>query len=139
MIAISTLQNVAISPFLMSLLISTILPPVVGFITKLTTHPAVKATLLLLLNAVTTLLTGAALVGEHYVITKQSIITTLVAFVVSTGAYSNFWKKLGITSSMYTPPVVTNTPVALTPDVVPVPVLHQPLPIPGKLALVGVK
>lgn len=134
MIALTTFSALAISPFLMSLLISTILPPIVGFLTSLTTHPAVKSALLLLLNAITSLLTGAALVGSHYIITKQSIITALFSFVLSSHIYDKFWKKWGITSSMYTPPVEKVTPISLAPGVEPVPAFRQPVSLPGKLA-----
>lgn len=137
--AFSTLADIHLSPFLLALLLSGILPPIVGFFTKLTTHPAVKSMALLALNAIVALLTGAAMVGSDYVITKESITTAILAFVVSLGTYNVFWRKLGITSSLYTPPPTLVKAAAVLPGAEAVPLVVNAVPIPGKLAHVGPK
>jgi hypothetical protein len=97
--AAATLVQVEINPFLMTLLIGTVLPLLVGVATKLSTKPIYKSLLLIFFDAVTTLLSGAAMVGSSYVLSRENLITGLFAFLASVGTYTGLWKSAGLTSS----------------------------------------
>lgn len=120
----NSLAQVQISPFFMTMLVSTVLPLLVGIFTRSTTRPIIKGIILLFLNAASSLLLGAAMVGSGYIVTKESAITALLAFVASVGTYTGLWKKAGVTSSAVAVPGPTPGTIAL---------------VPGKLAGVGVK
>lgn len=118
------MTKIELSPIVVQMIIGSILPLLVGFLTKLTTKGKWKAWLLVFLNAVSALVSAAILEGGHYIITQQMALTALLGFLSSVGAYQGLWKAVGLTSS-----------AIVVPGAEPNSVVH----IPGALASVGVK
>jgi hypothetical protein len=96
----NSLAQVRISPFLMTLVVAQVLPLVTGYLTTLRTPSWVKGLITLALNAVSAVLASAVMVGGFYVITKETAITVLLAFVASHVSYSSVLKKARLTSSL---------------------------------------
>lgn len=113
-----TLASLRLSASLVAALVGTVLPLINGFLTKLSTHPAVKGVLAIVLSAVNALVTTAVLADGTAVISQQTAIAALLSLVVSVAMYLNLWKPLHLTSS---PVAVPGGPV-----------------VAGKLAGVGV-
>lgn len=107
-----------------ALFVSTLLPPITGYLTKLSTPTNIKALITLGLNLLNVVIATVVTVGGDAVISKQSVITAVIAFLVSSKVHSVIWKPAGITSSDVVVPDVTH----------PGQVIH----LPGKLAFVGV-
>lgn len=79
------------------LLISVVLPVLVGLVTTRVTHAGVKAVLLLALSALNGFLVEVAAPGPDYDV-QTAVILTLVAF--GTGVLSHFglWKPAGVSA-----------------------------------------
>lgn len=91
-----------IDPVLMvSVLVGTVLPLLVGLVTKRVTHSGVKAVLLAGLSLVTALLTelGAAWSrGEAYDL-GQGLLVALPTFLVAVGMHFGIWKPVGASAA----------------------------------------
>lgn len=107
-----------------SVLISTLIPPVTGFLTKLSTTAPVKAGITLFLNLLNVAISTVVISGDHAVVSKNTIVTAIVSYVVSSRFHSDFWKPKGITSSAIAVPDPVNP--------------GQTINIPGSLATKGV-
>ena len=84
-------------PLVIGLLVSTILPLVVGLVTTRVTHSGVKATVLAALSAVTGLLTelgNALTAGTEYNL-GTGLVFALGAFLVATGLHYGLLKPTG--------------------------------------------
>lgn len=82
---------------IIQLLISTVLPLLVGLITKTTTNPGVKAVLLAVIALATSLLTelGQAVArGETYDI-GRGLLLALPTFLIAVGLHYGLWKPVG--------------------------------------------
>lgn len=85
---------------LVGLLVSFVLPLLVGLVTKASTSSAVKAVLLLLLTAVTNLL-------SQFLATDNgpgfpwgtAILGTVIGFAMAVAAHFGLWKPTGATAS----------------------------------------
>lgn len=105
-------------------IVSTLLPPITGFLTKLSTPSNIKSLITFGLNLVTVAIATVVTVGGDAVISKQAVILAVVSYLVSSKVHSDFWKPAGITSSDVVVPDMAN----------PGSVIH----LPGKLAGVGI-
>lgn len=79
------------------LVLSTLLPLVVGLVTKVVTHPGVKAVLLAVLALVTSLLAEAIRAwqaGEVYDL-GLGLLLALPTFLVAVGMHYGIWKPTG--------------------------------------------
>lgn len=77
------------------LLISVILPVLVGLVTKRVTHAGVKAVLLLALSALNGFLVELANPGPDYDF-GTAVILTLVAFATGVLSHFGLWKPVGV-------------------------------------------
>lgn len=108
-----------------SFIVSTVIPPIVGFLTTIKTSGLVKVVMNLVLNLINVAVATVITVGTEALISKQAVITAVFTYIVSHRAYADFWVKKGITSSA----VPTEDPQQ--PGVV--------VMVPGKLSDVGLK
>lgn len=86
---------------IIQLLISTVLPLLVGLVTKVTTNASVKAVLLAGLALVTSLLTelGQALsIGSTYDV-GRGLLLAIPGFLVAVGMHFGIWKPIGATDA----------------------------------------
>jgi hypothetical protein len=84
-------------PLILGLLVSTILPLLVGLVTTRVTNPGTKALLLAGLSAVTGLLTevlNAVTAGTAYNV-GSGLVFALASFLVASGLHFGIWKPTG--------------------------------------------
>ena len=85
----------------LTLVVSVILPVLVGLVTKVVTRPGVKAVLLALLSAVTgfggELLN--ALVNQSPYNLFVGLITFITAFIIAVALHYGLWKPTGVSAS----------------------------------------
>lgn len=79
------------------LLISVVLPVLVGLVTKRVTHPGVKAVLLLALSTLNGFLVELANPGPGYDL-GTAVILSLVAFATGVLAHFGLWKPAGVSA-----------------------------------------
>lgn len=82
---------------IIGLLVSTVLPLLVGLVTKLNTDPGVKAVILAALAAITGLgteLLASINSGETYDL-GTGLIVALIAFLTAVGMHFGIWKPVG--------------------------------------------
>lgn len=79
------------------LLISVVLPVLVGLVTKRVTHPGVKAVLLLALSTLNGFLVEFANPGPDYDF-GTAVILSLVAFATGVLAHFGLWKPAGVSA-----------------------------------------
>lgn len=95
----------------LGLIVSTILPLLVGLVTKTVTHPGAKAVLLALLAALLGLLTellAAVQSGRAYDL-GTGIIVALTAFLVAVGMHFGIWKPTGLAETAQRVGMSTNS------------------------------
>ncbi|MFF2493263.1 hypothetical protein [Agromyces sp. NPDC058064] len=86
---------------ILGLIVSTVLPLLVGLVTKTVTSPAAKAILLAILAAVLGVLTellAAVQAGTSYDI-GRGVLVALVGFLVAVGMHFGLWKPTGAAQS----------------------------------------
>ncbi|MEV7793430.1 hypothetical protein AB0O68_15765 [Streptomyces sp. NPDC087512] len=81
----------------LGLLISVVLPVLVGLVTKRVTHAGVKAVLLLALSTLNGFLVELSNPGPDYDI-GTAIVLSLVAFATGTLAHFGLWKPTGVSA-----------------------------------------
>jgi hypothetical protein len=79
----------------LSMVVGTLLPILVGLITKTVTHASTKALLLAFLSAVSGFVTE--FVNSSNFQWDQALLTWLMTFVVAVATHYGFWKPLGAT------------------------------------------
>lgn len=81
-------------PVIIGLLVSTVLPLLVALVTKVVTHPGIKAALLAAFSAATGLLTelGNSLAAGTTYNLGMGLIFALVAFIVGVAMHVGLWK-----------------------------------------------
>ncbi|MFD9444937.1 hypothetical protein [Streptomyces sp. NPDC060001] len=77
------------------LLISVVLPVLVGLVTKQVTHPGVKAVLLLALSTLNGFLVEFANPGPDYDF-GTAVVLSMVAFAVGVLSHFGLWKPTGV-------------------------------------------
>lgn len=89
-------------PLVIGLLVSTILPLIVGLVTTRVTHSGVKAVVLAALSAVTGLLTelGNALTAGTPYNLGTGLVFALTAFLVATGLHYGLLKPTGASGAV---------------------------------------
>lgn len=83
---------------LVSILISFVLPLLVGLVTKSSTRGGVKAVLLLFLSTDTAVLTQYAAFHGNDFPWATTLLTALVGFVMAVAAHFGLWKPTGATA-----------------------------------------
>lgn len=80
------------------LLVSTVLPLLVGLVTKVVTHGGVKAVLLAAFALATSLLTelGAALTAGVPYDLGQGLLLAIPTFLIAVGLHYGLWKPTGV-------------------------------------------
>lgn len=82
----------------LSMLVGTLLPLIVGAVTRLTLNAGVKALLLLLLSAITAVLTQwlTALNNAQAFHWQAAVLSAFTTFAVGAGAHYQLWKPSGL-------------------------------------------
>jgi lysylphosphatidylglycerol synthetase-like protein (DUF2156 family) len=78
-----------------SVLLGTVLPILVGLVTKTVTNASVKAVILLALSAVAGFLTE--LISNGNFVWQQAVLTSLITFVTAVAMHFGFWRPTGVT------------------------------------------
>jgi hypothetical protein len=92
-----------LSPALViGLVLFTILPLLVGLVTKVVTHPGVKAVLLALFSAVAGILVEllAAVTSNQPYDLGRGLVLALTAFLVAVGMHYGIWKPTGAAEAL---------------------------------------
>lgn len=84
--------GIKIGAGLATLVVGTVLPLLVGLITKYEAHPGLKAVLLALFAAIGGLIVNSALDDGSSFISKQGVILAASAFLIAVGMHFGFWK-----------------------------------------------
>lgn len=95
----NSVSEIQISALSVQLLIGLFIPMVVGLATKYGTSSGFKAVLMLVLNAVQTLIVQTTMADGTAIVSKETFIQWLMALMVSIGMYAGVYKPLDITSS----------------------------------------
>lgn len=84
------------------LLVSTVLPLLVGLVTKTVTRPGVKAVLLAVFSLLTSLLVelGAAVTAGATYDIGQGLLLALPTFLIAVGLHYGLWKPVGATEKL---------------------------------------
>lgn len=85
---------------LLQILVSMVLPLVVGIVVKQVAQPAVKSITLAVLSAVTAIATSALNSGGQ--IGKDTVIQAVIGFVIAVGSYYGIWKPTGVSNTVNT-------------------------------------
>lgn len=87
---------------IIQLLISTVLPLLVGLVTKVVTHSGVKAILLAALSLITSLLVefGHALANAEVYDIGRGLLLALPTFLIAVGMHFGIWKATGVSEKM---------------------------------------
>lgn len=96
---------VHLDPFLLTLLIGSVLPVLVGIVTKLQASDTIKSTVNVALAAVTAVLVQVQSMGGNFD-WKASVALFASTFVASGATYQHFWVPIGKTD---VPPLATAT------------------------------
>lgn len=83
-----------------TLIAGTLLPLLVGFVTKLGAPPGLKALLLLVLSTASGLLTQAAVNDGVAVISKQAFMLAAGTFIVGVVTHKGLWKPLEVPAKL---------------------------------------
>ncbi|QZE10315.1 membrane protein [Microbacterium phage Luna18] len=86
---------------IIGLLVSTVLPLLVGLVTTRVTHGGVKAVLLAGLALVTSLLTelGAAVANDVAYDLGQGLLLAIPTFLIAVGMHYGLWKPVGASTA----------------------------------------
>lgn len=87
---------------LLTLVVSVVLPVLVGLVTQVKTNPTLKAVLLVVLAAVTGFLSellNALVTGSVYDI-FTGLITFITALIIGIALHFGFWKPTGVTDAV---------------------------------------
>jgi hypothetical protein len=87
---------------LLALAIQVVLPLLVGLVTRATTHPGAQALLLLVLTAVTQLLTLWYQDAQNHVAFdwKFTVFNVVVGFIISVGSHFGLWRPTTATAKV---------------------------------------
>jgi hypothetical protein len=88
--------SVELSPFLVTLIIGTLLPIATGLLTKLNASDKVKGTVNLFLAAVTAIISQNLVEGGGAIFSEDTLLMGLLAFIASVAAYHGFWQNINI-------------------------------------------
>lgn len=100
-------------PVLISLLISFVIPLLVGLVTKWSTNPTLKALLLLLFASVNALLTQILVnLNDHAAFSwKVLLLNAVLNFVVAVAAHFGLWKPTNTTAKAQSSLVKDKPPI----------------------------
>lgn len=86
------MDTITIDAMVVTILVGTLLPLLVGVVTKAVAHSGVKAVLLLLFTAVEGLLITATQIDGTAVLSAESIIFAAVGWISAVATYFGLWK-----------------------------------------------
>lgn len=96
---VNSVASIQISALSVQIILGMLVPLVVGLLTKFTTSSGVKAVIMLILNAVQTLIVQATMADGTAIIDQSTFIAWALALVVSVATYFGVYKPLDLTSS----------------------------------------
>lgn len=82
----------------LQILVSMVLPLVVGIVVKQVAQPAVKSITLAFLSAVTAIATAG--LSSNGNIGTNTIVQAVVSFIIAVGAYYGLWKPTGVAGTV---------------------------------------
>lgn len=89
-----------LTPVLVTLLISAVLPAVTAFVTKETAHPAIKVVVAAILSLVTAFVTSAVQANGSAVFTKQALLLFAGSFIAQQTSFHSLGQALQINSKV---------------------------------------
>lgn len=96
---VNSLERVQLSALTVQIIIATIIPLVVGLVTRYTTSSGFKALMMLVLNAVQTLIVQSTMADGQAIIDKSTFIQWVLTLLTSIGLYAGVYKPINLTSS----------------------------------------
>jgi hypothetical protein len=85
---------------LLQVIVSMVLPLVVGIVIKQVAHPAVKSIALAFLSAIAAIATAG--LSSNGTIGTQTIVEAVIGFIIAVGTYYGLWKPTGIAGTVNT-------------------------------------
>lgn len=95
---------------ILGVLISAVLPLLVGLVTKASTDPKIKSLLLVALTAITAVLTEAQTKGSF--VWQQALLTFVASFATAMTIHLGFYRPTGITGAVQGTLNKDDTPMA---------------------------
>jgi len=92
------MTNFFVDPAIISVLLGSVLPILVGLVTKEVAARGLQAAILALLSGATGVLAGAQSTGG--VISRTTILYAFVAWVVAVATHYGFWKPTGASDAV---------------------------------------
>lgn len=83
-----------------TLILGTLVPLVVGVLTKLNASSAIKSISMIVLNAIVALITLSQVGDGSAVFTKEGFIAFATGLIASVAAYLGVWKPIGISGAI---------------------------------------
>lgn len=83
---------------LLEILVSMVLPLIVGIVVKQVAHPAVRSVTLAFLSAVTAVATTG--LGTNGEIGTSTVAQAVLSFIIAVGAYYGLWKPTGVAGTV---------------------------------------
>lgn len=96
------LDQITINSLFVTLIVSTLIPLLVGVVTKLGASSSIKVVTMLVLNAVSALFTVGTQQDGTAVISKTAAIYALFGVVQSVALYYGVWKPSGVSAAINT-------------------------------------
>lgn len=90
---------VVVAPPIVHIIVAIFIPIIVGLLTKITVPPAVKAVVLIVLNALSAFIFTAQATDGSAVFTKEAFANLVLGIVISVAMYFGLYKPLDLTSS----------------------------------------
>lgn len=85
-----------LDPFTVSALLGTIIPILVGLVTKVSTSSAMKAILNALFSGVAAIINVSVIDGGGAIISQSTVKSAALTFLVSIATYYGIWKPTGV-------------------------------------------
>ena len=84
------------------LIVATLIPLLVGIVTKLGTHPAVKSIALIVLTTAASVLVVSTQADGVAVVSKATAITAIQSIVTAVATYFGVWRATGVSETLNT-------------------------------------
>lgn len=97
---IAEVTQVAIDATYVMLLVSTIIPLLVGLLTKLNASSSLKSIVMIVLNAIAAFITTSTVDDGSAVLTKEGFIAFALGVVTSIATYYGVWKPVGVSAKL---------------------------------------
>lgn len=100
MLAAATVGTITISALVVQLVVSTLVPLVVGIVTKVNAPSSVKALTMIVVNAASALVVTSTQADGTAVISSTALLFAILGVVQSAATYLGVWKPLGVAQAV---------------------------------------